>query len=537
MKHAAPTRAFASRPLSSIRGRVERLLLLLPDQLHGTYLEASGLDSSVDAVLQMELAEDFTHVPSHKQRTALFLSAMRHFAGEIEEAGWRVAYLRLEDRRNDGALSRQLRRCLEALRPARLVIFRPGDFRTLQAIEETTNAAGAELELLEDPHFLVHPQQFEEWAAGRKSLVMEHFYRWTRRRLGVLLTENGKPEGGSWNYDVDNRRRLGKGAPPPPRRAACDPDAITLEVLELVARRFADAPGRLDGFAWPVTRRQALRTLRRFIRIGLPAFGDYQDAMKTGEPWLFHSLLSPALNLKLLDPRECIEAAERAYREGAAPLNAVEGFIRQIIGWREFIRGVYWRQGPAYAQGNHLEQHGTLPDFFWTGETDLHCLRQALAQVLEHGYGHHIQRLMVTGNLALVAGVDPRRISDWYLGMYVDAMDWVTLPNTLGMVMYADGGVVGSKPYAASGRYIQRMSDYCDGCRFAPGERAGETACPITTFYWDFLDRNRRQLEPVRRMRFSLNNLDRLTAKEIRAIRDRAEALRRDWGMTPGRRA
>ncbi len=523
--------AFTSRPPASLRGAVDRLLVLLPDQLHLDYPAAAGLDPQADAVLQMELAEDFTHVPSHKQRTALVLSAMRHFAGELDAAGWRTAYLRLEDRRNDGRLERQLRRCWSSLAPARLVVFRPGDHRTLEALERAAAGLGARLELLEDPHFLVAPAEFAAWAAERKTLVMEHFYRRVRRRLGVLLTANGKPEGGSWNYDSENRKPLAEGAPDLPGRAGFPPDAITRQVLELVERRFADAPGRLDSFAWPVTGEQARAALARFVRVGLPSFGDYQDAMKSGQPWLFHSLLAPALNLKLLDPRECVARAEEAYHDGGAPLNAVEGFIRQIIGWREFIRGVYWLEGPAYAERNHLGQEGALPAFYWSGETDMNCARESLGQVLEHGYGHHIQRLMVTGNLALVAGVHPRAISDWYLGMYVDAMDWVTLPNTLGMVMYADGGVVGSKPYAASGRYISRMSDYCDGCRFDPGKRAGETACPVTTFYWDFLDRNRQRLARVPRMGFSLRNLERLPAAELGAIRDRAGALRRAWGM------
>jgi deoxyribodipyrimidine photolyase-related protein len=526
------TAGFRSRPLSSLGGKVDRLLLLLPDQLHVDYLKTAELDRDADAVLQMELSEDFTHVPGHKQRTALFLSAMRHFAVEVERAGWRGAYVRLEDRRNDGSLGNQLPRAWQALLPNRLVVFRPGDFRTLRALEETVGALGVELELLEDPHFLVQPSEFESWVAGRKVLVMEHFYRWMRRRLGVLLTEDGKPEGGSWNYDSANRQRLGEDAPRLPRRFGCAPDAVTTEVLELVRRRFADAPGRLDSFAWPVTRAQALRALRHFVRHGLRSFGDYQDAMKAGRPWLFHSLLAPALNLKLLDPRECVEGALRAYRAGTAPLNSVEGFVRQIIGWREFIRGVYWREGPGYAGRNHLEQRGSLPGFYWTGETDLECAKQALMQVLEHGYGHHIQRLMVTGNLALVSGVDPRDISDWYLGMYVDAMDWVTLPNTLGMVMFADGGVVGSKPYAASGRYIERMSDYCEGCRFEPGVRSGGEACPITTLYWDFLDRNRERLEPLRRMRFALKNLDRLSGMELQEIRNQAESLREAWGVS-----
>ena len=532
MKGSSRTRSFESRPLSSLRAGVDRLLLLLPDQLHSVYLSAAGLDRSTDALLQVELVEDFTHVPSHKQRIALFLSAMRHFALEVERAGWRSAYLRLEDRRNDGSLSTQLKRACDRLSPSQLVVFRPGDFRTLRALEETAESLGLELELLEDPHFLIEPAEFEDWAAGRKTLVMDHFYRAMRRRLGVLLTDEGKPEGGAWNFDSDNRKSLGRDAPRAPARFRCKPDAVTREVLELVEQRFREAPGQLEGFAWPVTRSQALRALRHFVRHGLASFGDYQDAMQSGEPWLFHSLVSPALNLKLLDPRECLAKVLEAYRAGAAPLNSVEGFIRQIIGWREFIRGIYWREGPSYASRNHLEETGRLPEFYWTGQTELKCAEQALAQVLEHGYGHHIQRLMVTGNLALVAGVDPREISDWYLGMYVDAMDWVTLPNTLGMVMYADGGVVGSKPYAASGRYIDRMSDYCGDCRFDPGERTGERACPVTTFYWDFLDRNRELLERVPRMGFSMKNLERLSETELDAIRGRARLLRRRWGVS-----
>lgn len=517
--------------MGSNDGPVGRLLVLFPDQLHTAYLDAAGLDSARDAVLQMELAEDFTHVPSHRQRTALFLSAMRHFAVEIQEAGWRSAYIGFDDSSNDGTLEAQLERACQRLSPDTLRAFRPGDFRTLQALEASAERLGVELELMEDPHFLVEPGEFEEWVGDRKVLVMDHFYRWMRRRFEVLLTHEGEPEGGSWNYDADNRKSIGDEAPEPPKRFECRPDDITKEVFDLVERRFPDAPGRLESFGWPVTRKQALDALRYFVKHGLSSFGDYQDAMKSGEPWLFHSLLSPALNLKLLDPRECVEAAESAYRAGDAPLNSVEGFIRQVIGWREFIRGIYWREGPGYAERNHLGESGDLPEFYWTGETDMECVGQAVGQVLEHGYGHHIQRLMVTGNLALISGVDPRRISDWYLGMYVDAMDWVTLPNTLGMVMYADGGVVGSKPYAASGRYIERMSDYCGDCRFDPGERHGDRACPVTTFYWDFLDRHQERLESVPRMRFSYKNLERLSEAKREGIRKQAAALRQSWGI------
>ena len=512
---------------------VDRLLLLLPDQLHASYLESAGLDRDADLVAQMELAGDFERVPSHQQRTALFLAAMRHFALELESDGWRGLYVPLDDPENDGDLGGQLERVWRAVRPARLVVFRPGDFVTLEAVEAATRELGIDLELLEDPHFLVEPEAFAEWAEGRKSLVMEHFYRRSRRRLGVLMTDDDKPVGGSWNYDQENRERLDEEAPERPPRFRCEPDELTREVLALVEERFADAPGRLESFAWPVTRERALAALDDFVVNRLPWFGAYQDAMKTGEPWLFHSLLSPALNLKLLDPRECVERAEAAYEDGEAPLNAVEGFVRQLIGWREFIRGVYWLEGPSYAEGNHLEATGDLPEPYWSGESDMTCLAESVGQVLEHGYGHHIQRLMVTGNLALVAGVEPRQVNDWYLGMYVDAMDWVTLPNTQGMTLYADGGVVGSKPYAASGRYIERMSDYCASCPFEPGERTGERACPITVFYWDFLDRRRERLEAVPRMGLALKNLDRLDDAELEEVRRRAGELRRELGIEP----
>ncbi|MEM6796208.1 MAG: cryptochrome/photolyase family protein, partial [Acidobacteriota bacterium] len=338
--------------------------------------------------------------------------------------------------------------------------------------------------------------------------------------------ENGKPEGGQWNFDKDNRKPLGKNSPDIPETPRYEPGPLTLEVMALVEKTFPEAPGELQSFSWPVTREQALHTLEDFVENRLPYFGDYQDALKIGEPWLFHSLLSPAMNLKLIDPREVLDAVLEAYRQGRAPINAVEGFVRQIVGWREFIRGVYWHEGPDYGDRNGLEESGELPEMYWSAQTKMTCMSDSLGQVKEHGYGHHIQRLMVTGNFALVAGIHPRAISDWYLGMYVDAVDWVTLPNTLGMVMHADGGVVGTKPYAASGRYVSRMSNYCKNCSFDPGKRTGDKACPMTTLYWDFLRRHRERLGDNRRMAFAWKNLDRIEPDELAEIQQRAEVLR-----------
>jgi deoxyribodipyrimidine photolyase-related protein len=509
---------------------VRRLVLVFGDHLDSRADALTRLDKSRDAVLMIEAAEESTHVSSHKQRIALFLSAMRHFALDLHRRQYRVHYVRLDDPANTQSFRGEVLRALGTLAPERLTCTQPGEWRVKRITETAAKSAGFQVQMLPDEHFLVGGEEFAKWMAGRKQPVMEHFYRWQRRNNGVLLEPGGAPVGGRWNFDRQNRRTF-RQAPAGPRPYAPRPDAITREVLALVESRFPGHPGSLAGFRWPVTRTQAKKALNDFITNRLATFGTYQDAMWAGDPFLYHSLLSPALNLKLLDPRECTAAAVAAYEAGAAPLNCVEGFVRQIIGWREFIRGVYWHEGPRYAERNELEQQGSLPDFYWTANTDLACMRECLGQVLEHGYGHHIQRLMVTGNFALIAGVHPRRVSDWYLAMYVDAVDWVTLPNTLGMVMHADGGVVGTKPYAASGRYIQRMSNYCQDCRYSPARRTGAEACPFNTFYWDFLLRNRKRFQSNQRMTLTLQNVDRLSGRERRALRAQARQLREELGV------
>jgi deoxyribodipyrimidine photolyase-related protein len=345
-----------------------------------------------------------------------------------------------------------------------------------------------------------------------------------------LIEADNTPAGGTWNFDRDNRQSF-RQAPEVPKVYTSRPDAITREVIRLVESRFPEHDGSTDSFRWPVTRAEALRALDDFIARRLPFFGTYQDAMWTDAPFLYHSMLSAALNLKLLNPDECVSKAVSAYEDGRAALNAVEGFIRQLIGWREFIRGIYWHEGPRYQDRNSLDQHGTLPDFYWTGRTDMVCLSQAIGQVLAYGYGHHIQRLMVTGNFALIAGVAPRQVGDWYLAMYVDAVSWVTVPNTIGMAMHADGGVVGTKPYAASGKYIQRMSNYCRTCPFDPASRTGAQACPFTTFYWDFLMRNRKRFQKNRRMGMVLRNVDRLAKRERADIVAQADSRRAEYGI------
>jgi len=398
-------------------------------------------------------------------------------------------------------------------KPSSIVMTAPGDWRALTSIRETAKDLGVPLDILEDRHFFSTVRDFAEHARDRKQLRLEYWYRELRQKTGVLM-DGSKPVGGQWNFDEDNRESFGKDGPPPiPPPTRFEPDSITREVINLVNDRFADHPGEVsasaDGFGWPVTRSQALQVLDDFINQRLPNFGRYQDAMWAGEPWLFHSHLAVALNLKLLSAREVVAAAEQAFHQGKAPLSSVEGFIRQILGWREYVRGIYWTQMPDYLERNHLNATNPLPDFFWTGETDAACLRDAITQTLKTGYAHHIQRLMVTGLYCLLVGIDPKQVHEWYLSVYVDAVEWVELPNTLGMSQYADGGLMTSKPYAATGKYIDRMSNYCKGCRYNPNESTGHKACPFTRMYWDFLLRHRELLAKNPRMVMQIRNLDR----------------------------
>ena len=511
------------------------LIVVLGDQLDLDAVAFDDFDANVDAVWMAEVVDESTHVWSAKPRTAMFIAAMRHFALALQSAGRRLHYTRLDAPGNAGSLAAQLEADILRLKPTRLVMTEPGDWRVLQAIKALAQAKGLPLDIREDRHFFTSIADFAAHAKGRKSLRMEYFYREQRKRHQVLM-QGDEPVGGQWNFDADNRESFGAAGPGAvPPRAVFEPDTMTREVIALVEARFAGHPGRLDSFAWPVTRAQALQSLHAFIRERLPLFGRYQDAIWPGDPWLYHSHLSAALNLKLLNPREVVACAEAAYRDGHAPLASVEGFIRQILGWREYTRGVYWTQMPAYLDRNALDAQQDLPAWFWTGATDMACLRDALAQTLEHGYANHIQRLMVTGLYTLMLGVQPRQVHAWYLAVYVDAVEWVELPNTLGMSQYADGGVMGSKPYIATGKYIQRMSPHCKGCRYDPAQRSGDSACPFTTLYWDFLMRHEEAMARNPRMTLQVKNVARLTDDQKQAVSERAAAIRAgEVGATHG---
>jgi deoxyribodipyrimidine photolyase-related protein len=503
-------------------------MLVLGDQLDPKIPALDELDRERDAVLMAEVREEAEHVPSHRQRTALFLAAMRHFALQLIDRGFRVRYVRLDDRGNTHSLGSELERAIAALRPKCVQVVRPGDHRVHAMLGETAERTGLPLEIVEDTSFTCSLAEFEAWAGdGRKRLVMEYFYRERRRKLGVLVDEQGRPAQGKWNFDAENRQTF-KRAPDLPRYYRARPDEVTREVIDLVERTWTDAPGRTDCFDWPVTREEALRALRDFIEYRLRGFGTYEDAMWAGEAVLYHSRLSSSLNLKLLHPQECINAA---LDEGRAAINDVEGFVRQIVGWREFIRGVYFHEGAGYLGRNGLDQHGSLPEFFWTADTEMNCLKHCLGEVVDHAWSHHIPRLMVIGNFALTAGVHPFAVHQWFLAMYVDAVDWVTAPNVLGMSQHADHGVVGTKPYAASGKYIDRMSNYCRDCPYDVRRITGEKACPFNTFYWDFLIRHRKRFADNRRMALTLKNVDRMDEAERRTVRSDARRLRQELGI------
>lgn len=473
-----------------------------------------------------EVARESTKVWTSKPRIAMFLSAMRHFAADLRREGLTVDYTRLGDEASAGGFDEALSAAVARHRPERLVVVEPGEWGVGAEIRRAAVRAGLHVEIRPDRHFLATTEEFARHASGRKSLRMEFFYREMRRRAAVLM-DGERPEGGGWNYDARNRESFGRAGPGEvPEGVRFAPDAITRGVLRDIDRHFGSHSGSTSSFDWPVTRRQALEALDDFVQHRLPRFGTHQDAMWGGEPFLFHARLSAALNVKLLNPREVLVKVEQAYRSGHAPLPSAEGFIRQVLGWREYVRGVYWWAMPGYATRNELEADASLPKSYWTGETDMACVRECVGQTLEHGYAHHIQRLMVTGLFALLLGVEPRQVHEWYLAVYVDAVEWVELPNTLGMSQYADGGVMASKPYVATGRYIDRMSNYCGGCRFDPAKRVGDDACPFTTLYWDFLARHRRRLRGNRRMDLQLRNLDRLTRAERAAAARQAERVR-----------
>jgi len=498
---------------------VGRLVLVLGDQLTETLSALAQADKARDTVVMAEVADEAAYVQHHPKKIALVFAAMRKFAQALEQDGWTVAYTQLDDTDNAGSIVGELLRRAAQTGASEVLATEPGEWRLIDKLKY----APLKVHLLPDDRFLASHAEFEAWAEGRKALRMEYFYREMRRKTGLLM-EGDQPAGGKWNFDHDNR----KAAPEDvtvdgPLRF--DPDATTREVLELVQARFGDNFGALEPFWFATTRAEALQALDHFIANALPRFGDYQDAMLNENEFLYHAILSPYLNIGLLNVTEICEAAANAYASGHAPINAAEGFIRQIIGWREYVRGIYFLEGPDYTARNILGHDRDLPWFYWGGETRMNCVAKAVGQTRAQAYAHHIQRLMVTGNFALLAGIDPAQVHEWYLAVYADAFEWVEAPNTIGMSQFADGGVIASKPYVSSGAYINRMSDHCKSCHYSVSAKTGDTACPFNLLYWHFLDHHRDRFSNNPRMGNMYRTWDRMDADKRKTVLAEGDAL------------
>lgn len=477
---------------------MSRLILILGDQLSPAISSLERMDRALDTILLCEVMAEATYVGHHKKKIAFIFSAMRHFAGELSDAGYRVRYTKIDDEGNAGSFTGEIARAIAELSPSGICVTEAGEWRVKSELEALAAACDVPVDIRPDSRFLATHEEFQRWAEGRKNLTMEYFYREMRRKTGLLM-QGGEPVGGRWNFDAENRNPA-KPDLLRPKHPVFEPDEVTREVIDTVAQMFPNNFGTLKNFGFAVTRKEAERVLASFIDDFLPNFGATQDAMLQDDPYLNHSLLSFYINCGLLDALEVCQRVERAYHDGGAPLNAAEGFIRQIIGWREYMRGIYWLAGPDYVDSNFFGNDRPLPGFYWTGKTHMNCMATVIGETIEHAYAHHIQRLMITGNFALLAGIDPKAVHQWYLEVYADAYEWVELPNVIGMSQFADGGFLGTKPYAASGNYINRMSDYCGACRYDPKERLGEKACPFNALYWDFLARNRDRLKSNHRL-------------------------------------
>lgn len=493
------------------------LIVILCDQLSDSISSLEDYQHKTDILLLCEVKDQVTDVKHHKKKIAFWFSAMRHFANHLIQQGFNVRYVHLDSPENTGSLTGEVERLLKEKIFEQIIVTYPSDYRTLIQIQQWKEQVGVIVQIKDDNRFLCSPKEFAAWVGARKQLRMEYFYREMRIKYNILMQDN-KPIGGQWNYDSQNRKKPNKNLSiPKPYTGIID--GVTQEAITSVAKNFDNHFGDLEPFYFATTRAEALQALNLFIENRLVNFGDYQDAMIQDEPWMFHSHLSFYLNCGLLEPLECVREAERFYHEGKAPLNAVEGFIRQIIGWREYVRGIYWLKMPEYASVNFFNANRSLPEFYWNADTHMNCLRQCVTETKKHAYAHHIQRLMVLGNFALLTGVHPKFVNEWFLIVYADAYEWVELPNVSGMILFADGGYLASKPYAAGGSYINKMSNYCKNCHYSVTQKTGNNACPFNYLYWNFLDRNREKLKNNPRLALIYKTLEQMDVEKLKAIR------------------
>ena len=500
---------------------MRNLCVILADQLNQEITSLNDFDKDIDEVLICELKKNFIDINHHKKKIVYQISSMRHFGKELDAQGFKTNYLKLDDPKNQNSYSTEISKLVQKKDIDRVIVTESSTHTEMKSIQGWQKIIGRKVEIRKNNLFICDTDEFEFWAQGRKELRLEFFYRMLRKKHDVLMDGN-QPEGGAWNFDKKNRKPLAKNTSVP-EKYACVIDDETQGVINLVNDEFSDHFGSTDDFIFAVTRNEALEALHRFIEERLICFGDYQDAMFAEDPWLFHSHLSMYLNNGLLKPKECIDLAEKAFYESKAPINSVEGFIRQILGWREYVRGLYWLKMPNYRILNELAAEVSLPSFYWDAETKMNCLKTSIENTRDNAYSHHIQRLMVLGNFALIAGIKPKEVNEWFLSVYADAYEWVELPNVSGMALFADGGIMASKPYASSGAYINRMSNYCKDCHYDVKEKIGKKACPFNYLYWNFLDRNREKLSSNPRLGLAYRNLNNMSEDQLSAVNESAQ--------------
>ena len=499
---------------------------ILGDQLTSDH-PALRLADDDDCFLFIESRARSGQLRYHRHKLVLIYSAMRHYAEDLRARGRKVHYDELDD---TPAYEDALCAFVKKHQPSEIVVMEPNEWEMAQTLPKLSRKTGVAFRTVSTSQFLVPRAEFHDWSGGKKHLLMASHYQNQRRKLGILLDDNGGPVGGKWSFDADNRATFAqykKHAPDPAPPPTPKHDTVTRAVMRAVARHFPDHPGDPETFWLPVTRKGALEWLDHFIQHRLPLFGPYEDLMAQSDPLLYHSVLSPLLNIGLLTPRECVDRAIEAFKAGHVPINSVEGFIRQIIGWREFINGVYWLDMPDCREANELDAHRPLPAWIYSGETGMNCVSSCIRQATATGYNHHIQRLMVLGNFFLLGGYEPKAVLRWYMEMYVDAYDWVMQPNVMGMVLYADGGRFATKPYAAGSGYITKMGDYCASCRYSPKEKTGPRACPFNYLYWNFFDRHARRFAANPRTSMMVRTLEKKSAAEREQIRAGAEGFLR----------
>jgi len=465
--------------------------------------------------LMMEVLEEVNYVNHHKKKIVLLFSAMRHFAKELRRKN-SLSYIKIDDKKNTGSFSSEINRMIEKISPKNIMITEPGEYRVLKEIEKIKSKHKIPFEIIEDDRFFCSINEFKDWSKSHKQFRMEDFYRKMRKDTGILI-KNGAPIGGKWNYDALNRNPL-KEKIQIKENLRHKPDSITVNVIKTIKKKFQAHFGSVKDFWYGVDHKQAEKSLDYFIKYNLEKFGDFQDAMKAEDGFLFHSIISPYMNCGLLDPKYVVKRIVDEYEKGKIPINSAEGFIRQVLGWREFVRGIYWLNMPNYSKTNYFRSKKNLPKFFWTGKTELYCMQKCVEQIIKDGYAHHIQRLMVLGNFALLSGIIPKQVCEWYLSVFVDAYDWVELPNTHGMALFADGGIIASKPYASSGNYINKMSDYCKSCKYNVKIKNGEKACPFNYLYWNFLITNKEKLKNNSRLWMQYNTLSKMPENRRKEI-------------------